>query len=289
MNVIFIFVDGLGVGLNNLSFNPCCYSKYFIFHPENKIPFDGELFGLDASLGVKGLPQSATGQTTIYTGKNAARMIGKHFFGFPNKQLKDIIAQNSIFYELKLSGYSCKFVNAFRPVFFTTPEIFNNINLSTTSEMSRAAELSFSCLKDIRKKKALYHDYTNSELIGKGFDVPQFDAEMAANILLNLSDRFDFILYEYFLTDFAGHSKNMELSKVRLAQIETLIYEVIIKSKKLNKAVIVCSDHGNIEDLRTKSHTNNPAFCAVWADRSIKKINSLTDVHGMVLDLVKQN
>lgn len=289
MNVIFIFVDGLGIGLNNPSFNPCCSSKHLIFHPENKNILGGQIYRLDSCLGVQGLPQSATGQTTIYTGKNASQLIGKHLFGFPNKQLKSLIAKYSIFCELKISGFSCRFVNAFRPVFFTTPEIFSNINLSATSEMNKSAGLAFSSLKDIRKEKALYHDYTNSELIDKGFDVPKFDAKRAANILLNLSDKYDFILYEYFLTDFAGHKKNMEYAIYRLNEIESLIYHVLIESRKLNKIVIVCSDHGNIEDLRTKSHTYNPAFCALWGNNNVSNIYSLTDVRGLISDIVKQN
>ncbi len=289
MNVIFIFVDGIGIGSNNPSFNPCCFSPHYIFHPEYNIPFGGVRFGLDACLGIKGFPQSATGQTTIYTGENAAKLIGKHLFGFPNKQLQMILSRHSIFYDLILNGYKCRFINAFRPVFFTSPEIFRNIRLSATSEMNRANNLPFATIREVKKGKALYHDFTNNELINKGFDVPQYDAETAADILIDLSNEYNLVLYEYFLTDAAGHGKNIDFAVTEIKKIESLIFNVVKRAKELDKAVIVCSDHGNIEDLRIKSHTNNPAFFAVWTNKLIKRITSLTEVKNLIIDLVNKN
>ena len=43
------------------------------------------LLALDAVLGVKGRPQSATGQTSLFTGVNAAAVLGRHLRGFPNR------------------------------------------------------------------------------------------------------------------------------------------------------------------------------------------------------------
>ena len=45
------------------------------------------LLGLDARLGVPGLPQSATGQTTILTGHNGPAIIGEHYGPYPNQPL----------------------------------------------------------------------------------------------------------------------------------------------------------------------------------------------------------
>jgi len=202
--------------------------------------------------------------------------------------LIDLIANESLFKKLKLAGYKCKFINTFRPVFFTSPELFKNVRMSTTSEMNRTANFPFSTLNDIKNKKALYHDYTNIELISKGFNLPQYNAKTAADILIRLSDEYDFVLYEYFLTDSVGHSKDMNYAKSEIERIDSLIYGVVEKIKKSDKTVIVCSDHGNIEDIRTKSHTMNPAFFALWTTLQIKRISMLNEVRDFVLNLINK-
>ena len=243
MSVIVIFVDGVGIGQQDVSYNPCLHSNYQIFSPTINLPFNGIQFSLDACLGVNGLPQSATGQSSIYTGKNAAKLIGKHLFGFPNQKLKELLIKQSVFEKLNSLSYRCKFINAFRPVFFTSPEIFNNVRLSVTSEMNRAARLPFCSIKDIKNKNALYHDFTNKELIEKGFQLPIFDSNTASKVLIDQSKKYDLILYEYFLTDKAGHSKNMKYAISEINKIESLIYMVIEKAEASNTSIIVCSDH----------------------------------------------
>jgi bisphosphoglycerate-independent phosphoglycerate mutase (AlkP superfamily) len=100
---------------------------------------------------------------------------------------------------------------------------------------------------------------------------------------------YNLVLYEYFLTDAAGHGKNIDFAVTEIKKIESLIFNVVKRAKELDKAVIVCSDHGNIEDLRIKSHTNNPAFFAVWTNKLIKRITSLTEVKNLIIDLVNKN
>jgi 2,3-bisphosphoglycerate-independent phosphoglycerate mutase len=289
MGLIIFFVDGIGIGQQDVTHNPCLNSQYQLFSPLKKLPFNGNSFSLDACLGIKGLPQSATGQSTIYTGENTAKLIGKHLFGFPNEKIKQLLIKQSVFFKLKSLGYRCKFINAFRPIFFTSPEIFKDERLSFTSEMNRAAGLSFSTIKDIKKKIALYHDFTNLELIEKGFHLPSFDFNYASTILIEQSKKNDLILYEYFLTDMAGHSKNMKNAISELNKIESLIYATVKKADETDSSIIVCSDHGNIEDLSTKSHTYNPAYFAVWTKKSVKKLSSLMDIYSLIINLVTKN
>jgi len=54
----------------------------------------------DACLDVPGLPQSATGQTTIFTGQNASKVLSRHLHGQPTITLKKMIIENNLFKEL---------------------------------------------------------------------------------------------------------------------------------------------------------------------------------------------
>src|SRR5205085_9671094 len=63
-------------------------------------PLGGTLVRTDATLGVGGRPQSASGQTTILTGVNAPALLGYHKQGFPNASLREIIREHSVFLRL---------------------------------------------------------------------------------------------------------------------------------------------------------------------------------------------
>ena len=279
--IILFFIDGLGVGELDPDYNPCTHTTHGIFcYSDGQLPFNGRQLPLDACLDVDGLPQSGSGQTTIYTGHNAAKLIGRHLFGFPNRQLRELIAKESLFVQLTKRNLKCKFINAFRPLFFTTPEIFRHMRMSATTEMNRAANLSFNTIQDITDKNALYHDFTNQIMKKYGFKLPLYKAEDAANILFSESKKYDLILYEYFMTDQAGHLQDMNRAVHILENLERLIYSLVSRITQEQTSLIVISDHGNIEDLRTKSHTRNPAFMAVWGidDDLLGKPNALTDV-----------
>jgi hypothetical protein len=280
-HIILFFIDGLGVGPLDPDYNPCTHTTHGIFrYSNNQLPFGGRHIPLDACLDVDGLPQSGSGQTTIYTGHNAAKLIGRHLFGFPNRQLRELIAGESLFVQLSNANFKCKFINAFRPLFFTTPEIFRYMRMSATTEMNRSANLSFNTIKDITDKNALYHDYTNKIIQKYGFNLPVYKPEDAAAILFSESKKYDLILYEYFMTDQAGHLQDMDRAVHILEDLERLIYSLASLIEKQETSLIVISDHGNIEDLRTKSHTRNPAFMATWGvdDDMLGKPIALTDV-----------
>ncbi len=288
-HIIFIFIDGVGMGENQPAFNPMALSKTGLFMPDGKteLPFGGIKLGLDPLLGIPGLPQSATGQTSIYTGFNAPEVIGHHLFGFPNQQLRELLKKQSLFVRLKSFGRNCRFLNGFRPVFFTTPEIFIKMRMSATTEMNRAAELPFTSLADIKRGEGLYHEYSNRILRRLGFRVPLFSAEDAAAVIINESRKYDLLLYEYFMTDNAGHSRNLQSGRKEVEKIERLVHNVAEKMDRENTILIVASDHGNLEDLRTKSHTYNKSFFALWAKSAdVSNLKRITDIAPLVLKLL---
>jgi len=286
LHIILLFIDGVGIGENNKAFNPLTFSRTGIFSQNTHaaLPFGGKRYGLDATLGINGLPQSASGQTTIYTGENASKILGHHLFGFPNRKLRDLLHHKSLFIRLKAAGKDCRFLNGFRPVFFTTPELFSNIRMSATTEMNRAAGLPFTTLDDIRNKSGLYHEYSNQFLRTLGFSMPIFSAEEAAEIILNESKKYHLLLYEYFMTDNAGHSCNMDFAIREVQKIEQLIYHIAAGIQAGDTILMVISDHGNLEDMRTKSHTLNRSFFGVWGKRiENEQMRNLTDVTPLIL------
>ena len=122
-SVILFFVDGVGIGERN-EFNPLSLTEKLeplnnFVKQEQPIFGDGILVPTDVRLGVKGRPQSASGQTSIYTGVNAAQHLGKHKHGFPNEKLIELINERSIFLKLQQLGVEPNvFANVYTPNFF---------------------------------------------------------------------------------------------------------------------------------------------------------------------------
>lgn len=281
-NVLLFFIDGLGIGTRG-SHNPLDgltdADPVAIFQNEaSQIPFDGVLVETDARLGIEGRPQSASGQTTILTGVNAPAAIGYHKQGFPNKALLEIIRTHSIFLQLKSAGVEpITFANTYTKRFFETRPRW----ISATTAAVEAAGLRFNIVDDLKAGRAVYQDFTNRLLIERGEHVELRTPEEAAEVLASIVANNRFTLYEYFITDKVGHAQDMTSARLVLQNLARMIRRLLERVELHKTTVILTSDHGNIEDLSTRSHTLNPVPTIVWGankDSISKSINSLADI-----------
>ena len=115
--VIFVFVDGVGAGLLDPDRNPLVGVELLLLRFADgtsgaPLPAGGRAVLADACLGVPGRPQSATGQTAIFTGENAPAHVG-HVLGFPNAPLRELLRARSLFRALAAAGRSAVFANAY--------------------------------------------------------------------------------------------------------------------------------------------------------------------------------
>jgi 2,3-bisphosphoglycerate-independent phosphoglycerate mutase len=289
---VLIFVDGLGVGRDDPAANPMARARgpllsNFLGDPPGKpLPFRGAFAPLDACLGVEGIPQSATGQTSLLTGRNAQADLGRHLFGFPNERLRQILGESSILKRVQGAGRTARFANAFRPLFFELPKEAMIRRLSATTVATLAAGVPFFGLPDLRAGRSLYQDYTNAVLIERGFDVPRRTPEEAGRILAEMSGRFDFLLYEYFLTDKAGHGGDLAEAEACVRGLEAFLGAFLSAADLRDRLVALASDHGNLEDLSFKGHTRNPAQGLVFGPGAAEKavrLRSILDVCPMLL------
>ena len=288
-HILFIFVDGLGIGKNDVDSNPCAHSNYYFrcFTDESfpKKIKSGFALGLDATLELAGLPQSATGQTALLTGINASQLLGRHLNGFPNPKLREVIEEKSLFKWFVDKGLSSAFLNAFRPPFFDYDP--NDIIkfLSVTTVANLAARLKFFGLDDLKAKRSVYQDITSEAIREKGFDAPLVAPEKAGEIVGRRSQDFHFSLFEYFQTDKAGHSQNMQRAVSILAILEFFLDSVLRTVDLNNTLVLLTSDHGNIEDLSFRGHTRNPAMTLLFgagAETAAEKMSSILDVYPTI-------
>jgi 2,3-bisphosphoglycerate-independent phosphoglycerate mutase len=268
MKTILLFIDGLGIGRPDPKTNPqFAYGGSLLrLDGGSAVALNGHLRAIDPILGVEGVPQSATGQTTLLSGINSQAAIGKHLTGFPNDALRGILLEHSILKQLTDRGRTARFINAFRPRFFEFPRE-RQLHFSATTVANLAGYLPFFTLDDVSAGRSIYQEFTNRELIDLGFEVPVFSPAEAGSILARQSRQHDFTLYEYFQTDKAGHSQDMDRCCRQLAMLDEFLRALLgelAEDLSGDTLVVLTSDHGNIEDLTTRRHTTNPIPLIAW-------------------------
>ena len=133
------------------------------------------LLGLDACLGVPGLPQSGTGQTTILTGHNAPAALGEHYGPYPNKPLRQMLAEDSIFKTLLAAGQSAAYANAY-PTRFIDRLNRGKGRLSANTQAAYLSGLKIRSGKDLQQGRAISALFSNKHWPEPDLKLPRVDS-----------------------------------------------------------------------------------------------------------------
>ncbi|MBI5034959.1 MAG: alkaline phosphatase family protein [Chloroflexi bacterium] len=301
MNILFIFFDGWGLGAPNPEINPLLNAPL----PTLRSLFDGmiptndnghftsacaTLVPTDATLGIPGLPQSATGQTTIFTGVNAPREIGEHSGPYPNPALLKILAHDNLFKHVRHMNRRAAFANAYPPIFFERLAR-NKARRSATSHAVAAANVRYRDIDDLRQGDAVSVFVSNKIWVEHGANVPLITARDAGRNLARIAKQNDLTVFEYFLTDAAGHKANPQFTSEVLDEVDQLLGGILDEINLSETLVITTSDHGNIEDMTTKSHTLNPVptmLIGAQREKIAPRVHALTDLTPAMVDLLSE-
>lgn len=285
MGALLLFVDGLGLGRSDPETNPLVRARLTRLRLTQGAPSPDPhavLVPTDACLGVAGLPQSATGQTSIMAGLNAPAAVGRHINGYCTRSLAALLDSRSLFSRVKAGGGGATFANAYTPRFLANPPRF----LSVTTVAVRQAGIRLRTLEDLARGEALFHDFTNRLLPERGYSLPPVTPREAGRRLAVLTSSHAFTMYEHFLTDLAGHAQDMTRAVEVLENLEALLDGVLSHLDLSRHLVVLTSDHGNIEDLSTKQHTLNPVPTLFWGHAAPGRavaIRNLADIAPAIL------
>lgn len=307
--ILFIFIDGVGIGRPDPERNPLAELRLLGNllpaswtplpdggRPETlpeleraaPLPRNGRARAVDPSLGMPGLPQSATGQTTIFTGINGAMVMGHHLYGCPGPTLQKTIREHSILKQIKEMGLRGAFLNAYGPLFFERGEaIWSERKMSASSWTNRAADLPFMSFDDLAAGRALYHDFTLREARTHGYAGAELTPEEAGRQIVRAAAPYDLAIYEYFLTDRVGHTGDLPAARRLTEELERFLAAAVEAADLDTTHLIVTSDHGNVEDMSTRSHTHHPVPGLAWgprADALLGRLDRLEDFAGVMCD-----
>ena len=303
VRVAVLFIDGVGIGPRNPAINPLAHGDFLVSRFDDgsgtALPAGGSWVAADTTFGIEGRPQSASNQTAIYTAMPAPRLIGEHLLGYPDSRLIALINEHSIVLRLKRADRSATFANAYpasvlaqmgvpsrpsnEPPLKLTPQVKRRIRASASALAFAAAQVPMRTFSDARAGAGLTHDIDGATARSRGLDVPEHTADAAAEIVWALAE--DFTLFEHYLADEAGHARDLKAAVQTLTTFDCFARAVIGRRPE-DAQIFICSDHGNVEDLSTRSHTTHPVPVLAFGASDASRIATVADVGAEVLRLL---
>jgi 2,3-bisphosphoglycerate-independent phosphoglycerate mutase len=294
MRVLFIFMDGIGLGENNPETNPFARAKMPNLNKlldgrsllKDAAPFHGNnatLVAVDPAVGVSGLPQSATGQAILLTGINIPAELGYHYGPKPNPEVAAYLKEATLFSRFVKEGKKATLLNAYPPRYFdgidSGKRLYSSIPLSVVN-----AGLPLFKHDDLFEGRALSADFTGEgwrSMLGFS-EAPMMDAHHAGRKLGMLAKEYDFSLFEYWASDYAGHKQEMD-NAINLMEAFDVVLGGLVENWDDEGLILLTSDHGNMEDLSTRRHTDADVPALVIGNQSARAeftrdMKDLTDI-----------
>ena len=301
-HVLFLFVDGVGLGKDGPQ-NPLATATRDAlrtlsdgrpwtspFEPVAKA--DRVARPLDATLGVEGLPQSGTGQTALFSGINAPRIAGRHYGPFPHTKTRPRLEEENIFRRVRALSHlppaKTAFANAYPEIFFERRR--RRDRWTVTTYCCRAANVPLRGWEEWQNGRAVTADLTGAawrEQLGYELD-PISEAE-AGRRLVRMSRDYPLTVFEYFLTDKAGHEQDPEWAAEILGALDRLLTGILETIDPDRQLLVLTSDHGNLEDLSRGVHTRNPVPLLARGPRADRfaGVRSIREVAEAILAVLR--
>jgi len=296
---ILVFLDGVGIGPGDPAHNPFAAAHLPRLRAllGGRLPvaehLDGDgrivaegavLAAADATLGVEGLPQSGTGQTTLLTGRNGAAEYGRHFGPWVPTPLRPLLAAENLLRRAVDAERMAAFANAY-PLSGAPadPRIFRRpagpmLAAQSAGALTRGAA-------ELAEGRAVASSITNERWQERlGSDIPQVTPDQAARTLARIAAEADVTLFAHYDTDYTGHRGDLAGAVAALERVDAFL-GALADALPPDALLVVSSDHGNVEDVRG-GHTINPVPVLALGPGRERFVNarSLMDVTPMMFD-----
>ncbi len=299
-HVLILFLDGVGLGPPDPNTNPLYTARMpnLISLLDGRrltldaYPYIGDhasLYALDTTLGIPGLPQSATGQAVLLTGRNVPAEIGEHYGPKPNPAVSEIIMEGNLFKQILDRGGTATLLNAYPPRYFEA--ITSRRRLYSAIPMAaHAAGIELMTAEDLQAGRALSPDFTGDGWSSQpGFPpAPVYEPDEAGKHLARLSQDYSLTWFDYWLSDYAGHRGGEEQAIQLLETFDEVLGGLIQSWEMAKDLIIITSDHGNLEDLSARGHTTNPVPAMIIGPLMLRQnfaedLSDLTSFYSGVL------
>lgn len=304
MRVLMIFIDGIGLGVDDPQTNPFAVINAPTLHSLSggkrwvastpRVESDRAIFlPTDAVLGIEKLvPASGTGQATILTGRNIPQEIGEHYGPKPNQATRDILDVDNLFITLTKAGLSSAYITPYPSSLIAAIDRGRRLP-SSLQYSALAAGLSLRTETDYLAGQAISPDWT-----GQGWhdhlgfpDAPLYTPYEAGAKLAQLAQDYTFTFFSTWITDEIGHRGTVADGVDYMERTDAAIHGLLDHWDDSQGLVVITADHGNMEDMSHRKHTKNliPTV-AIGGGREefARDFHSLADITPGILRVLEQ-
>jgi 2,3-bisphosphoglycerate-independent phosphoglycerate mutase len=305
--ILLIALDGVGLGAPDPVRNPLHAASLPTLQTlleGRKLdsclePFAGKLasaYPVDATLGIAGNPESATGQSTLLTGINIAQRTGRHFGPKPNRPIMALLRRHTLLKKIVSQGRSATLWNAYPPLYFESIQsgrricsaipmafFFAGIPLRTTADWNAGIAVSADFTGEGWRTNLGYHD-----------GPPVLSPREAGRHLARLALTMDFSVMDHWLTDYAGHRGDFSEAVRLLELMDGVLCGLMEEGAGQALTIIITSDHGNMEDMSVRGHTRNCVPGIVVGPPDVRAVffrqaHDLTGFASAILEVVGES
>lgn len=267
MHIHIMFIDGIGLGADDPAVNPFAIAttptlnalagghKWLQSTP--RIESERAIFiPTDPRLGVPGKPQSGTSQAVILTGRNVPAEVGEHYGPKPNAATRAIISEDNLFKQLVRAGKTASLLDAYPERLHASIARGKTLR-SSIQQAANDAGVPMLGEDDLRNGAAFSVDWTGQgwrEFMGYE-DTPVYTPEGAGARIAEAAKQVDFSFFSHWVTDEVGHRGPMERGVALLELFDGVMAGMLANWRDEDGLIIITSDHGNMEDLSTRHHT----------------------------------
>jgi hypothetical protein len=240
---------------------------------------------IDATLGIPGLPQSGTGQTTLLTGINAAKRLGYHHGPWPGPTIRPLL-EDSFPVRLAARGGTVRLLNHYPPRYLEGIAR-GKIRLNA---IATAATLAGATLEAKDGETRIPPPLGNPEDMQHTTleQVREWGREfMRSDATLNIFDS--------WWSDHLGHEGSsepkdssapdkltptaLEMAQDHVRRLEAFL-EGALETRPADTLLLITSDHGNFEDMGVKTHTFAPVPLVALGPGALE-FAGVTDLSGV--------
>lgn len=295
------FLDGVGLGGPDPDENPFVSARLpvlkgllgdgWYLNGRGRLQTErATLIPTDASMGIDGRPQSATGQATILTGRNIPRQVGEHYGPKPNAAVGEAIRQGTLFHEVTTAGGRAALITPYPAGYFEAIESGRRL-LSAVPLAATSAGLPLMGEAELRAGRAVSPDFTGAgwrEHLGYT-DMPVLSLHDAGRQIAAIAADYDFSFFEHWPTDQFGHRGPLAEAVAHLERIDTVLGGMLEAWDESRGLLIITSDHGNLEEKGHRQHSRNPVPTILVGREHARHagcIHDLTGIAAVVRDVL---